>query len=328
VSLRHLLALLLALYCSLGARAQASPTGLPGVNIAALASARDRLYVGSFDQGLFLVEANGQAHGFADPALDPHINALAWSEAEQRLWVGTARGLVLCNMDQPVTSDRQRALGSCRRIGPSKAVQALLLGGGADVVAGGDAGLTFLRGDATRVFGRKQGAPFRSVWALAERDGALFVGTTNGLFWGKLADFAPRRVLHRASLVQGTLPDDWVTALLSQDQRLYVGTYNAGVAGFRVRSQQLDLELSDVEPGYVNPAGLIAIGDGQLAIASMDGLRCGPLSATQRLGPGTRDVTAIARASAGYYFIGTRQGLEVTEELRAPSAAAWEPRAP
>jgi len=311
VSLRYLLALLalvLALCCSRSAVAEASTRpGLPAVNVAALAASGERLYVGSFDRGLFILERDGRARGFQDPALDEHINALAWSEAEQLLWIGTARGLVRCRMKQPT---------ACRRIGPSKPVHALQLGGAGGLVAGGDAGLSFVQGDDARVFGKKQGAPFRSVWALAEREGALFVGATNGLFWAPVANFKPNGTLQRASLVQGNLPDDWVTALLSRDQRLYVGTYNAGVTSFHVQSLQLAVELTDVEPGYVNPAGIVALDEGELAIATMDGLRRGPLTRTRRLGQAGRDVTAIAPADSGYW-IGTRQGLELTEQLRS-----------
>ena len=311
MSFRYLLALLaqvLALCCSRSAIAEArTRPGLPAVNVAALAASRDRLYVGSFDQGLFIVERDGRARAFQDPALDAQINALAWSESERLLWVGTARGLVRCRMKQPT---------ACRRIGPSKPVHALQLGGAGDLVAGGDAGLSFVHGDDARVFGKKQGAPFRSVWALSERAGTLFVGSTNGLFWAPSANFKPNGTLQRASLVQGSLPDDWVTALLSRGDRLYVGMYNAGVTSFRVQSQQLAVELTDLEPGYVNPAGIVALDGGELAIASMDGLRRGALTRTRRLGQAGRDVTAVARADGGYW-IGTRQGLEMSEQLRS-----------
>ena len=328
MKLERLLVLLFALCCARRAIAEATPRPGPlAVNVAALAASRERLYVGSFDQGLFIVERDGHAHAFQDRALNAHINALAWSESAQLLWVGTARGLLRCSMKQPA---------GCRRIGLSRAVHALHLGSTGELVAGGDAGLTFVQGDVSRVFGKKQGAPFHSVWALAERDGTWFVGSTNGLFWGQPTSFAPNGALQRASLVQGDLPDDWVTALLPQGDRLYVGTYNAGVTRFRVQGQTLTTEVTDLEPGYVNPAGIVTLDSGELAIASMDGLRQGALTQTRRLGSLARDVTAVARAIDGGYWLGTRQGLEKADELRtaltkfpqrpgSPDAETWAP---
>jgi len=309
-NLRRLaLALLLCLCPGFSATARArSAQALPGVNVAALAASSERLYVGGFDQGLFIVEPDGQAHAFQDPSLSTHINALAWSEPEQVLWVGTARGLVRCSMRLPAR---------CRRIGVSGAVHALLLSDSGELIAGGDAGLLFVTVEATGVFGRKQGAPFGSVWALAAREGSLFVGSTSGLFWGKVADFVRGGVLGRASLVQGTLPDDWVTALLSQGETLYVGTYNAGLESFRIQPEQISPEASDRRPGYVNAAGIIALTGGELAIASMDGLFLGPLAHTQLRATRSRDVTAVARANGGGYWVGTRQGLEWFPSLSA-----------
>ena len=59
----------------------------------------------------------------------------------------------------------------------------------------------------------------------------------------------------------------WVTAVLHQKGRLYVGTYNAGTASFRLEADQLRGDGQDPLPGYVNPAGLFALGEGNLAIA-------------------------------------------------------------
>jgi ligand-binding sensor domain-containing protein len=305
---RFTLALLLAAVCSLlGAQASAEPPamprGMPALNVAALASSAERLYVGGFDDGLFIVEPSGEAHHFEDAALSPHINALAWSERDHVLWLGTARGLTRCRM---------APTAACTRIGPSNAVHALHLQSSGSVVAGGDAGLTFVTGESSQAFGKKQGAPFRSVWAIAEADdGTLLVGTTSGLFWGNAAAFAQQGAnLKRAAIVTGSLPDDWVTALLHEKGRLYVGTYNAGTASFHLEADQLRSDGVDPLPGYVNPAGLFALGEGNLAIATMNGLRSGTPGRTNMIQTNARDITALVSAPKGGYWIGTRQGLE------------------
>jgi ligand-binding sensor domain-containing protein len=286
------------------AHASPAPRAVPGlstINVAALVSTPKRLYVAGFDEGLFVVEGDGPARRFQHAGLSPHINALAWSERTQTLWLGTARGLMRCLMTrQP----------RCEQVGSTSAVHALLLRSDDSLVAGGDAGLTFV-GAGTRQFGKKQGAPFRSVWGLAEADGRLFVGTTNGLFWARAAAFAPGGAkLERAAVVLGSLPDDWVTALLAAPGQLLVGTYNAGVVRFAVGPSGLAADGRDGELGYVNPSGLFALDDQRLAIASMDGLHAGRLGSTTRLTTRGNDVTAIAPAHGGGYWVGTRHGLE------------------
>jgi ligand-binding sensor domain-containing protein len=271
-------------------------------DIAALVSVGDRLYVGGFDQGLYVVEPGRAARRIDSPALSVHINALAWSPTDASLWVGTARGVVRC---------RSKTVTDCRRLGDHSAVHALLVTASGELLIGSENGLSFARGDELVPFGKKQGAPFRSVWALAEGNGQLFIGATNGLFWGTRADFAARAKLARASVVQGSLPDDWVTALLHRDDGLYVGTYNAGVVRFRspTNTHELTPDLARPALGYVNPGGLYDMGGGELAIASMDGLWHGVLGAEQRLQTRSSDVTAIARSANGYW-IATRRGLE------------------
>jgi ligand-binding sensor domain-containing protein len=293
------LLLLLALLCSLAsATAHAE---LPRLNIAALAASETHLFVGGFDEGLWLMTRAGQARRFEDEALSPHINALAWSEGEQVLWVGTARGLARC-----------KPSGGCNRLGPTSAVHALLLRRDGSLVAGGDAGLTFV--DAARVesIGKKRGAPYRSVWALAEdTDGTLFIGATNGLFWGDARAVRNGQAkLGRASIVTGTLPDDWVTALLLQGGRLHVGTYNSGLVSFHAAAGQLSADSADPSLGYVNPAGVVATRDNELAFATMDGLRSGMPGDTTLNETQGRDITAILPAWQGGYWLGTRQGLE------------------
>jgi ligand-binding sensor domain-containing protein len=276
------------------------PRELESLDVSALASAGDRLYVGSFDAGVFVVERDGTSHPYADPVLGPYVNALVWSEREQVLWIGTARGLVRCP-----------ALGGCARIGTEAGVHALLLSSSGSVIAGGDDGLSFVDGSTVRGFGKKHGAPFRSVWALAEGDGRLFAGTTSGLFFGTEREFSGRGgALGRAAIVSDLLPDDWVTALAYRDGRLFAGTYSAGVTAFRLDASGLARDALDTSLGYVNPAGVFLLGDGRLAVATMDGLRVGALGRTGSIGTRARDVTAVVSAPSGGFWIGTRGGLD------------------
>ncbi|MGC4093668.1 MAG: hypothetical protein QM756_38365 [Polyangiaceae bacterium] len=276
---------------------------LPSGDISALASGRERVFVGSFDQGLWLLGA-GRVERVA--GINPNINALVWDEARGALWAGTARGLWRCTLASETLA--------CRRAGQPHAVHALLgLRGGA-LAVGTEQGLTLLDGERERVLGAKQGAPFRAVWALAESaSGELFVGTTSGLYWAKTsALLQPERpLLERASLVSGELPDDWVTAIHARGDELYVGTYNAGVVGFRRGTSGLLALGTDASLGYVNAGGIGSFADGRLWVATMDGLRIGTLGSFATLPTLGRDVTAVVEAHAsGEHWIATRRGLE------------------
>jgi len=297
------MALSLALTCSatLAAREPvADDVGRDALDVSALAVSAERVYVGSFDAGLYVLEHDGALHPVQDPALDPNVNALAWSERERTLWVGTARGLARCP-----------AAGACTRLGPEAAVHALLVTASGALVAGGDAGVTFIEHGELRTFGKKDGAPFRSVWALAEDGDRLFAGTTSGLFWGAPTAFSRAHAeLGRAAVVLNTLPDDWVTGLAYRDGTLTVGTYSAGIAVLGATAMALEPSALDPAPGYVNPAGVVALDGGCLALATMDGLRVGAPNHTHTVPTRTRDVTAFVPDPRGGFWIGTRAGVE------------------
>lgn len=284
-----------------GAPARADePAAAVELDVSALAASSERLYVGSFDQGLYVLERGRPLRAVPEPALSPHINALAWSERERVLWVGTARGLARCPVNQ-----------ACTRIGPESGVHAVVVSATGAVLAGGDAGLIRVEGERVRTFGKKEGAPFRSVWALAELGERLFVGTTSGLFWGAPAAFSGKQAeLGRAAIVLGTLPDDWVTALAVRQTTLFVGTYSAGVAEFRNAAAELVATGAQATLGYVNPAGIATFGDECVAVATMDGLKLGEPSHAVPIPTRARDVTAFVPDPNGGFWIGTRAGLE------------------
>ena len=291
-------------------RALAGWPALPTSDVNALASGRGRWFIGTFDQGLFVARAGRSAR--LEPSVNPNVNALAWDEPRGLLWVGTARGLSRCALRGDDSLE-------CRRVGQSVAVHALLVARDGTVIAGTERGLGFYtgEGDAALELGAKERTPFRAVWALAESDeGELFLGTTSGLYWAKTAVFrglAPGEFpkLGRAAFVSGQLPDDWVTALCVAGDALYVGTYNAGLSAFRIGHGALTPSSGDETLGYVNPAGVIQLSDGRLAVATMDGLRIGTPGSFTTIPTAGRDVTALVPAdSAGEYFVATRRGLE------------------
>lgn len=284
-------------------------------NVTALAVAPEGLFIGTFDQGLYLRQIDGSLVRVREPALNPNINALSYDAPNRQLWLATARGVVLC-ATSPVRD--------CRRVGSAVEVHALLLRRDGSVLAGGEAGLAFINraGAVELIFDRKHGAPFRGVWALAEAsDGTLFVGSSNGLHWGAFdrfrnaAEGSPDALpFGRAALVSGQLADDWVTAIAISSGRVIVGTYNAGVAILARAGHELEPLAADAGLGYVNVAGIQVLAGERLAVCTMDGLRVGAPGSWQTVPTRSSDVTAVVPAEPGSpaisrYFVGTRGGV-------------------
>lgn len=278
---------------------------LPSGDVAALATtASAGLFVGTFDRGLFRYRSDlGRVEAAGDASLNPNINALAWDETRRVLWVATARGLSRCDQG-----------ARCARVGDGDGKHALVVLRSGHVVAGGDGTLVFAtpEGAVEGTLTRKSGAPFRAVWSLAEGDdGALFVGTTSGLWFGRPETFRASGAsgLRRISMVDGALPDDWVTALAVRGKDLFVGTYNAGLVRFRRQGGELISTGTDASAGYVNAAGITLLPGGDLAVSTMDGLRVGAFGSLRRTPTLGADVTAVAVASSGTRWVASRRGV-------------------
>lgn len=298
-----------------GSRAERYALGrgsLPSANVAALAEDGDALFIGTFDAGLVRRAKDGSLS--AVDAKNPNINALHWDPRRRVLWVGTARGLVRCE-------DGVR----CTRIGDAVGVHALSELSDGSVAAGGEGSLAFYAADGSRQgsLSRKQGLPFRAVWALARAtDGTLYVGTTSGLYYAAVStmvkETADKVPFQRVSMARGELPDDWVTALATSGSSVYVGTYNAGLVAFKRDGDALKREAAHPSLGYVNPAGISVLGSGELAVATMSGLKVGrPVDAGvfRRVPTLGEDVTGVVPARDGTSWIATRRGVMSVHSL-------------
>jgi len=160
--------------------------------------------------------------------------------------------------------------------------------------------------------GAKQGLPLRAVWALAEgQEGDLWLGSSWGLYgWrgGKA---------QRYSMATGHLSGDWVTALATHKDRVWVGTYRHGVDRLE-RQPDGTWQATALGGGWINFSGL-RLQDGQLLAATMDGLRSAPMAATgvgakahrwlahDHLALG-RDVTASLNGG-GKLWVASRRGI-------------------
>jgi ligand-binding sensor domain-containing protein len=295
-------------------------------DVSALAVDGDRLWIGTFDRGLAVLQG-GRVSPVRDPALDEKVNAVAVEHAAggSRVWVATARGLdriELRGEGRPRVTRYDELAGLAS--GDVHAVVALASGG---VLVGTARGAAIVAEGRVTVLGEKLGVPPGAVWAVAEGpDGTLLLGTSRGLLVGTVESRgvidhgapaaegalagAPRSWV-RLAMATGDLDDDWVTALAVRGRTIYAGTYNAGVTAL-VMGEGGAFSAEQLGGGYVNMGGLLVAG-GTLFAGTMNGLLvravagAGGWRAAPRAAPG-RDVTAIAPAG-GRFWVASRRGL-------------------
>jgi ligand-binding sensor domain-containing protein len=284
----------------------AALTPAPSSNdISAIARDGDRLWVGTFDQGVSIFEA-GRWRRFEHQLIDAKVNAIAVSDGA--VWIATAAGLGV------VRGDRVQRMGPRDGL-PSRHVLSLAALADGRMLVGTSQGAALIDGsgesNAVTPLGRKQGVLVGNVWAVAgDADGYLWLGSTRGLFRGK-----PGETWSRYSLSSKHLRDDWVMALVIDPtpgaRRVWAGTYKGGVTRFDwSATESAEVTARQLGDGWINPGGLTFAG-GRLYAATMDGLLAGDGTGAewQRLagGPG-RDTTATVATASGLW-IATRRGL-------------------
>jgi len=271
-------------------------TGLPSNDIAALAVAGERVWIGTFDSGLARLD-NGKVEAVDDRQIDPHINALAVEHG--RLWIGTARGLFVDD------GTRVRRIGRVDGL-PDEEIHALAPLAAGGVAIGTGRGAVIWRGGPQgrgEVIGKKQGLPGQAVWAVAEdRAGRLWIGTSAGLIlWQGDGRW------ERLSVASEHLADDWVTALAVDPTGdvVWVGTYAGGVSRIGLGAARPATQLGG---GHVNFGGL-SVHRGTLYAATMEGLQVASDGAwkTSSATLGV-DVTGVV-ADSGGIWVATRRGI-------------------
>lgn len=234
--------------------------GLPANDISSVARDGGRLWIGTFDHGLAVLEG-GVIRAVGAGVIEPHVNAIAIEHPgspRARIWVATANGLFALR-GRHITSFKPRD-GLPSRVVLSVAV---LRGGG--VVAGTAHGAVLLRGGRPQVIGSKH-MVLGNVWSVAQdAGGTLWLGTTRGVYRG-----TPGRTWRRYTVSSGHLRDDWVMAIAASGQSVWVGTYKGGVTRFDLRGRAP--AVTQLGGGWINPGGLQVAG-GRVYAATMDGPR-------------------------------------------------------
>ena len=272
--------------------------GLPSGDITDLLRVGDRLYAATFDRGVaVLIDGRWTSleavEGLAPGSIDPQVNALAAAQNGD-VFVATARGLYRVGEGSVRSWTTKQGL-------PNTNFQSLARTRAGELVVGTHAGVAILdaAGDLRELGSR---ARRWSTWAIAETpDGDLWLGTTQGLIRWQ----SDGRWQH-LSMLSGHLSDNWVTALTTAGDALYVGTYASGVD--RLTPSGDDWTHDALGGGRINPGGLRVV-DGRLHASTMKGVivherdrwRDGPRALFE-------DATDVLE-DAGGVWVASRRGL-------------------
>jgi ligand-binding sensor domain-containing protein len=287
---------------------QPGPTLLSDRNISALAAdGSGRLWVGYFDRGLDLLEADGRRSAHVENEHVFCVNRI-WPDMKTgTVAVATANGLV-----------RFGASGSQEQVLTRN--DGLIADHVTDVVAYRDglaiatpAGVTFLDSNGARSMYAFQGLVNNHVYALGVSRDELMVGTLGGL-----SVIGEGEVLVNYTSGASGLKHNWITAVVPVGEEWMVGTYGAGILGLDRTGHFRSFEKATGEI-VINPNAMLVTPRHIFAGTLGSGLYVFERE-TQRWtvvkdGLPSVNVTALAQ-SGGNIYVGTDNGLVRIQEQK------------
>jgi ligand-binding sensor domain-containing protein len=287
---------------------------LTNANISALAvDPGGRLWVGYFDRGLDIVDADRVTHLEDDTLFC--INRIVIDPSTRQVAVATANGLAMFDASgrlRQVLRKRDGLLAD--HVTDVRFIPNATAAGttAPTTVAATPAGLTFFDAGGTHSVSAFQGLVSNHVYAIGADGDALLAGTLGGL-----SVLSRGAVAASYTTANSRLKHNWITAIARVGQAWFVGTYGAAV--MRLTPSGGWEQFDDLKAAAViNPNAMLAttahvyagtLGSG-LLVYDRDKGRW----RTSSSGLPSMNVTALA-ASAGAIYIGTDNGLvRIAEE--------------
>jgi ligand-binding sensor domain-containing protein len=277
-------------------------------NISALAAdGQGRLWIGYFDRGLDMLQAD---HTHAIHVENDHVfcvNRIVPNLKDGTIDVATANGLVRfgasLNQEQVLTRADGLIADHVTDIAPYQDGLALAT----------PAGLTFLDATDARSMYAFQGLVNNHVYALGVSGDELMAGTLGGLSRLEKGD-----VQLNYTTATSELKHNWITAVVPVGPEWMVGTYGAGVLGLD-RSGHFHSFENATGPIEINPNAMLVTKSHVFAGTLGKGLyvydrESGRWFAIEE-GLPSSNATALAAAN-GYVYVGTDNGLVRVQEQR------------
>jgi ligand-binding sensor domain-containing protein len=279
------------------------PAILSDRNISALAADNSgRLWIGYFDRGLDLLEADA---GRATHVEDDHVfcvNRIVTDGRTGTVAVATANGLVRFDSNG---GRQQQVLTRADGLIADHVTDVAIYRDG--LVAGTPAGLTFLDGGGPRSIYAFHGLVNNHVYALGVSGDELMVGTLGGL---SEINKEIVQVSYTADAASG-LKHNWITAVVPIGDEWMVGTYGAGILKLD-RAGRFQTFEKATAPFEVNPNAMLVTPQHVLAGSLGNGLYVYDREAARWTvvteGLPSLNVTALAESN-GTIYAGTDNGL-------------------
>jgi ligand-binding sensor domain-containing protein len=277
-------------------------------NVSALAMDKSgRLWVGYFDRGLDIVEANGQKTRHIE---DEHvfcINRVLPGVAKGGTAVATANGLVMFD----ASGVERQVLGKNDGLIAEHVTDVIPFRDGLAVAT--PAGLTFLDSGGARSLYAFQGLVNNHVYTIAANGHRLLAGTLGG---ASLLEDDQVRVSYTTAT--SALKHNWITAAVPVGDEWYLGTYGAGVVKMNAQGK-FETNGDASRDLVINPNAMLATDRFVLAGTMGSGLYVmdrgtGRWKAISD-GLPSRNVTALVAAN-GFVYVGTDNGLVRIPEQR------------
>ncbi|MGQ9897157.1 MAG: ligand-binding sensor domain-containing protein [Acidobacteriota bacterium] len=287
---------------------------LAATHVTSLAfDAAGRLWVGSFEQGLDILdpETGAVLHHVQDETIR-EINHLCATSHLSPMLVATSQGIVA--FESHGRAVRRYDAASAMLVGNAVShVCPVNTGRGpASLAVATSKGLTLWQAGIGRSLTAFHGLPSNYLYCCAVHNGKLYVGTLGGL-----AELDGLRVVRTWRTDNTDLPANWVNALLSVGDLLYIGTYGGGVCALHPNGTTVAFpETKGLE---VNLNAMATDGE-RLYVGTLDrGLLVYDLRRQQwrvwQSGLPSPNVTALAVRSDAL-FVGTAGGLARIEKYR------------
>lgn len=259
-----------------------------------------RLWIGYFDRGLQILNANG---GRGQHIEDDHlfcVNRIAHNAERGVSAVATANGLVLFD-----ASSRRRLIGQADGLIANQVTDVVFRPDGS-MVAATPAGVSFI--DAAGISGiyAFQGLVNNHVFALASDGPRTLAGTLGGL---SILEGTVVRASFTTS--NSALKHNWITAITQVDKDFFVGTYGAGVLRLTDRGEweTFDDLRGSIE---INPNAMLVTANAVYAGTLDRGVAVYHFSSGRwtffATGLPSRNVAAV-EARGGVLYLGTDNGL-------------------
>ncbi len=271
-------------------------------NIAALKmDSTGRLWIGYFDRGLQILNANGERGEHLE---DDHlfcVNRIAHDAARGVSAVATANGLVMFD----AATSRRRVIGQTDGLIANQVTDVVLRPDGSTIAAT-PAGVSFIDAAGISSVYAFQGLVNNHVYALASDGARTLAGTLGGL---SILDGPVVRASFTTS--NSALKHNWVTAIAQVEKDFFVGTYGAGV--LRITNRGVWETFDDLRGNIEINANAMAVAPNAVFAGTLDrGLAIYNMTSGRwtffTAGLPSRNVTAV-EARGGVLYIGTDNGL-------------------